>query len=69
MRPDVLNRLAAALEILATRSPEGLVVEALWIGETAKSTISVTPSELAELAKSSRLGTRTRYAVVTEKAG
>jgi hypothetical protein len=69
MRPDVLDRLAATLEILAMRGPQGLIVEALWVGEVPKNTVSVTPGELAEVARSSRLGTRTRYAVVADKAG
>ena len=69
MRSEVLDRLAATLETLAMRGPQGLVVEALWQGETAEKTVSVTPSELAEIAKSSGLGTRTRYTVVAEKTG
>ena len=69
MRPEVLDRLAATLEVLAKQGPKGLFVEALWVGETARETVSVTPKELAEIAKSGTLGTHTRYAVVADDAG
>jgi hypothetical protein len=69
MRPEILTRLASTLEILAMRGPKDLVVEALWAGDVPKDTVSVTPSELGKIAKSSHLGTRTRYTVVAEKAG
>ena len=69
MRPEVLDRLAATLEVLARLGPRGLFVEALWVGETARETVSVTPRKLAEIAKSGKLGTHTRYAVVTDNAG
>jgi len=67
-RPDVLDRLAATLEILASHGPTDLVVQALWVGDTPKTTMSVTPRELADVARSNRLGTRTRYSIVAAKA-
>ena len=69
MRPDVLDRLALTLETLAVRGPHGLIVETLWGGDEPKNTVSVTPSELAEVARLGKLGTRTRYAVVRDNAG
>ena len=48
MRTDVLDRLASTLEILAAPGPHGLVVEALWVGDEPKNTVSLTPRELAE---------------------
>jgi len=69
MRPDVLDRLAATLELLASRGPKDLVVEALWVGDTPNNTVLVTPTQLAEVARSNRLGTRTRYCIVADKAG
>ena len=61
MRPEILEQLARTLRILADEGPPNLSVEALWVGEAPSETASVTPSELVELARSSRLGTRTRY--------
>ena len=61
MRPEILEQLALTLQILADEGPPNLSVEALWAGEAPSETARVTPSELAELARSSRLGTRTRY--------
>jgi hypothetical protein len=69
MRPEVLDRLATTLEVLATLGPNGLFVQALWIGEEVQVTMSVTPQELARIARSGRLGTHTRYAVVADSAG
>jgi hypothetical protein len=61
MRPEILEQLARTLEILSDEGPPNLFVEALWLGEAPSVTTSVTRSELVELARSSRLGTRTRY--------
>jgi hypothetical protein len=66
MRPDVLDRLARTLEALAAYGPRELIVEALWMTDAATSTVRVTPRELADLARSSKLGTRTRYVVVVD---
>jgi hypothetical protein len=66
MRPEVLDRLAATLEVLARLGPKDLFVEALWAGDVARETVSVTPKELAEVARSGKLGTHTRYTVVAE---
>ena len=64
MRPEILEQLARTLQILADEGPPNLSVEALWVGEAPSETARVTPSELADLARSSRLGTRTRYELV-----
>ncbi len=68
MRPEVCDRLAATLTVLATRGPRDLFVEALWAGDTARETVAVTPRELAEIAKSGKLRTHTRYAVKADDA-
>lgn len=68
MRPDIVNVLASTLEILAAQGPTDLVVEALWVGDRFNKTVSVSPRELAELARHSKLGTLTRY-VVDKHAG
>ena len=69
MRPDVLDRLALTLELLAMQGPDGLVVQALWVGDEPKNTVSVSPRELADVARLGKLGTRTRYAVARDTAG
>ena len=61
MRPEILEQLARTLQILADEGPPNLSVEALWVGEAPSETTRVTSSELVELVRSSRLGTRTRY--------
>lgn len=61
MRPEILERLARTLQILADEGPSTLFLEALWVGETPVATTRVTAAELVMLARSSRLGTRTRY--------
>ena len=61
MRPEILEQLARTLQILADEGPPNLSVEALWVGETPSETARVTPSKLVKLARSSRLGTRTKY--------
>jgi hypothetical protein len=57
MRPETLERLARTLAILSTRRPKSLFVAALWVGNVARETVSVTPEELVQLARSSNLGT------------
>lgn len=69
MRPEVLDRLATTLEILVQFGPKGLLVEALWVGDVASETVTLTPSQLGHLARSGALGTHTRYMVVTDNAG
>ena len=61
MRPDILEQLARTVQILADEGPPNLCLEALWIGERPRETARVTAAELVMLARSSRLGTRTRY--------
>ncbi len=61
MRPEILEPLARTLLAVAESAPNGMVVEALWQGEKATRQQSVTPSELAALARNSKLGTHTRY--------
>lgn len=63
MRSEVLGPLAEALGYVALHGPEGLCVEALWAGEPACEDVSVTPEELAALARCSAVGTQTRYVV------
>lgn len=63
MRPEVLEPLERTLEVLAYQGPERLAVQALWIGEQPELERRVSGSELASLARQSRLGTRTRYVV------
>ena len=63
MRPELLERLGRTLEVLAEHGPDTLSIEALWVGETARETIRVTPAKLAALGRASRLGTRTRYVI------
>ena len=69
MRPDILDRLGRTLQVLADNGPATLSVEALWVGEVPRETITVTAAELAVLARSSRLGTRTRYELSRSAAG
>lgn len=63
MRPEFLEPLARTLEFLAEAGPDTLAVEALWIGEAPRETVRVTSEELVALARSSGLGTRTRYEI------
>jgi hypothetical protein len=61
MRPEVLAPLARTLSTLAERGPEGMTVEAIWVGEKPDREQKVTVRKLAALARASRLGTHTRY--------
>jgi hypothetical protein len=61
MKPELLDRLARTLSTLAEHGPDEMVVEALWQGEEVKREERVTAEELAALARSSRIGTHTRY--------
>lgn len=63
MRPEILEPLARTLQILADEGPATLFLEALWAGDAPLETARVTVTELVMLARSSRLGTRTRYEV------
>jgi hypothetical protein len=63
MDPQIRERLAHALEILATRGPAHLTVEALWIGESRSEKVLVSVNELFALAATGRLGTTKRYIV------
>ncbi len=63
MRPDVLEPLGRTLEILAEQGPSPLIIQALWVGESATQEIRLSGAELANLARHGRLGTRTRYVV------
>jgi hypothetical protein len=69
MRPQVLERLAQTLEILSLRGPKELLFEALWVGDAVQEIVQVTPTQLGQLARSSKLGTHTRYAISHESAG
>jgi len=68
MRPEVLDRLGTTLETLAKLGPKGLLIEALWVGDVARETVTLTPSQLGHLARSGALGTHTRYVVVADNA-
>jgi hypothetical protein len=61
VRPEVLEPLARTLSTLAERGPEGMTVEALWVGEKPGREQKVTARELAALVRASQLGTHTRY--------
>jgi hypothetical protein len=65
-RPEILDQLARTLQIIVDEGPPRLTAEALWIGETPRQTSRVTAAELIELARSSRLGTKTRYELSTD---
>ena len=54
------------MQVIVDKGPRSLTVEALWIGETPRQTSRVTAAELIELARSSRLGTKTRYELSTD---
>ena len=61
MRPEMLEQVARTLQILVEEGPPNLSVQALWVGETPGETVRVTTATLVTLARSSGLGTRTRY--------
>lgn len=61
MPPEILERLARTLQILAEEGPPALAVEALGVGEAPTETVRVTVEELVLLTRQGRLGTRTRY--------
>jgi hypothetical protein len=63
MLPEKLPALAETLQALAEKAPDGLRVEALWVGDQPEEEIRVTPKELAEMARSSKLGTKSSYIV------
>lgn len=67
MRPEILDRLAETIRVLVEEGPARLTIEALWIGEAPQQTTETTAAELVTLARSSRLGTRTRYEVVRDE--
>jgi hypothetical protein len=66
MRPEVRERLAATLQVLVEEGPSDLTIEALWNGASALQTVRVTEAELVQLARTSRVGTRSRYELLTE---
>ena len=65
-RPEVLDQLAQTFQILIDEGLPRLTIEALWIGDTPRETVKVTAAEFVRLARSSRLGTRTRYELAAE---
>jgi len=69
MRPEVLEQLARTLQILVEEGPPNLSVEALWVGEAPREIVQVTAAKLVTLARSSGLGTRTRYELSGHDAG
>ena len=64
MRADILERLAATVKAVAAVVPDGLALEALWAGDAPNQTVHIDARDLAALAASSRLGTRTRYEIM-----
>lgn len=56
MRSEALEPLAEALGYVALHGPEGLLVEALWVGETACENMRITPEELAGAGARQRIG-------------
>jgi hypothetical protein len=69
MRAEVLEPLARALLALAQGGPDGMTIEALWVGEKPSMEQKVTAQELAALARASRLGTHTRYVLAATGGG
>jgi hypothetical protein len=69
MRPEVLEPLANTLEMLAARGPNGMFIEALWVGTAFRETVHVTPKEMGQLARSSQLSPHTRYGIIRDGAG
>jgi hypothetical protein len=65
MRPEVLEPLACTLEHLVASGESA--VEVFWVGEQAVAEVSVTPTELAALARGGQLATRMRYVVSGER--
>ena len=65
MRPDILEPLARTVQILAEEGPPTLAVEALWIGDAPNEIVLVTATQLAALARLSKLGTHTRYELIS----
>jgi len=68
-RPEVLNRFALTVEGLTDTVQDGVTLEALWVGEMPLQTMTISPGGLAELIRTNRLGTRTRYEVVSQSPG
>ncbi len=68
MNAPACESLAELLEPLARALP-GAEVEVLWIGDAPATEQSVTAAELGTLARTSALGTHTRYRIVSETAG
>lgn len=69
MTPEAANRIAETLTWLTARYLEPLAVEVVWDGDAVENEESVTAAELVALARSSRLGGRTRYVVGLEEHG
>jgi hypothetical protein len=69
MRPEILEQLARTLQIVVDEGPPRLTVEALWDGETPRQTARLSGAELVALARTSRLGTKTRYELTTSDGG
>lgn len=63
MTPEAADRLAQTLAWVIGQVGEPIAVQALWEGEKPEREVATTPTELTELARQSRLGTKTRYLV------
>jgi len=64
MQADAAERLAKAIEIVAAEGPSEFSLEALWVGDSAQDVVTLSSKELIAHARSSTLGTRTKYQVV-----
>ncbi len=61
MTPDAASRLAETLAWMTSHYRSPLAVEVLWDGDGIEVEEHVDATALAELARTNRLGTRTRY--------
>jgi hypothetical protein len=67
MRPEVLEPLAHSIHVLLNEEFDNVSLQALWVGDRPNETKHLSIAELVALARSSRLGTKTRY--VVDRAG
>ncbi len=63
LRPQIVEPLAKTLEALLQQGPPSVAFEALWAGDRPIEEISLGPSELANVVRTTGLGTKTRYIV------
>ena len=68
MIPEKLPALAEALLALGEKGPDGLRIEAFWLGDQSETEINVSPREIADLARKSQLGTKKTYVISKRSA-